>query len=562
MKKPRDLISTLIVFLMLVTGCNSGISQPDVNTLSDASSSGNGHEGGVSGPEGGNVNFAEGFIRPDDEGLMQGFAGKVGGFGGDITKSQAENRAALRYRPVILVHGQGAKANGQHWGFKQLYSQLIQKGYNAAELWGISYLGTIGYNVEWQDAHIDTPFQYSNNVNELREFVKNVCAYLNVEKVDIIAHSLGATLTRCAIHGYRKTGFFGGDFNGEQIADKVGTVVLICGANYGFEGGGGEWDCPRNAIYDKVNKPVAGITYVAARSVGDFVDQASPPNCSQQPPGTSEASTSYFLPAVKNITLDYTSTFAIGNKKTYERHQYATRDPEALEQYVEFLKNPLNNAPVATMAPASGEYLEGQLVTISATNNPTTIYYKIDSGTFETYSTALSLSSVRTYEIEAYAVNEAGEGNHVTNTYTIVAPPSEVPVVTISPAGQDFEDSIEVTITANNAATSIDYKLDSGNWTVYTEAINLTNTSTVYARATNVVGTSAVKSEIFTKTAPPYEDKATDTLTGHQIAGRVVFTYPDMYAPPNGYIYLFEKHGTDVFTMWKVNGAWTDISPV
>lgn len=451
MKKPGNLIGLLAVLLMLVTGCNIGVSQLNEKTTSNASHN-------ISGPEGKDVNFAEGFIQPDDDGLLQGFNGKVGGFGGDITKSQAENRAALNYRPVILVHGQGSKANGYYWGYKHLYNQLIQKGYNASELWGISYLGTLITNVEWQDAQIDTPYQYSNNVQDLREFIKNVCAYLGVEKVDIIAHSLGATLIRCAIHGYRKTGFSGGDFNGEQIADKVGTVVLICGANYGFEGGGGEWDCPQHPIYDIVNEPVAGITYVAARSIGDFVDQASPQNCSRQPPGTPEPSTSYFIPAVKNITLDYTSKFAVGDKVKYERHQYATRDPQALEQYLEFLKNPLNKEPVVTITPASGEYAQGQQVSISATCNPTAIYYKVDSGTFEAYSAPFVLSSARTYEIEAYAENEAGEGRRVSNTYTIVPAPSEIPVVTISPVGQDFGDSIEVNLTANNAPTSIEYK--------------------------------------------------------------------------------------------------------
>ena len=70
MKKPRNLMSLLAVFLMLVMGCNAGASQPMVKTLSNVRNN-------VSGPEGSDVNFAEGFIQPDDEGLMQGFNGKV-----------------------------------------------------------------------------------------------------------------------------------------------------------------------------------------------------------------------------------------------------------------------------------------------------------------------------------------------------------------------------------------------------------------------------------------------------------------------------------------------------
>jgi hypothetical protein len=55
MKKPGNLISLLAVLLMLVTGCNIGVSQPNEKTTSSASHN-------ISGPEGKDVNFAEGLF--------------------------------------------------------------------------------------------------------------------------------------------------------------------------------------------------------------------------------------------------------------------------------------------------------------------------------------------------------------------------------------------------------------------------------------------------------------------------------------------------------------------
>jgi uncharacterized protein YacL (UPF0231 family) len=71
----------------------------------------------------------------------------------------------------------------------------------------------------------------------------------------------------------------------------------------------------------------------------------------------------------------------------------------------------------------------------------------------------------------------------------------------IAPASCDFEESVEVTITAEEGAT-IKYSYDNETWADYTEALTITETTTVYAKA--VVGTkeSNVVSATYTKVDP------------------------------------------------------------
>jgi pimeloyl-ACP methyl ester carboxylesterase len=119
----------------------------------------------------------------------------IGGFGGDRNKDRSGHRATVRSvgkAPIILIHGHTGLADSGDWAMTKLRDNLMMEaGYPRELFWAPSYLGTDPvFGGGW-----DATTPHTNNVNEVREFIDNVCEYLGVEVVDIIAHSLGCTLT-------------------------------------------------------------------------------------------------------------------------------------------------------------------------------------------------------------------------------------------------------------------------------------------------------------------------------------------------------------------------------
>jgi pimeloyl-ACP methyl ester carboxylesterase len=104
--------------------------------------------------------------------------------------------------PVIFLHGNNDTPYANNtvcssFGRMQAMAQYFaDNGYDPSELWALGYQGTqcdlIG------DQTIRSSFAHTNeaNVPDLRRFVKAVLDYTGAKEVDIVAHSLGVTLTR------------------------------------------------------------------------------------------------------------------------------------------------------------------------------------------------------------------------------------------------------------------------------------------------------------------------------------------------------------------------------
>ena len=104
------------------------------------------------------------------------------------------------------------------------------------------------------------------------------------------------------------------------------------------------------------------------------------------------------------------------------------------------------------------------------------------------------------------------------------APAATVAAPTFTPATQEFEESIDVTLTAEEGAT-IYYNFDNGeNWNEYTQAINLTETTTIYAYAVKDNVESTVVSATYTLKVAALEVESLEIAADMEDGVEFVFT--------------------------------------
>ncbi len=228
--------------------------------------------------------FPEDFPVPTDQG-GPGQGQPIGGFGGNLSKKQSEHRAvvqSIRKAPVLLIHGNGGSADSGQWDMLDLKRMLMNAGYPEELIWAPSYLGT-------GTPDLQTP--HTNNINEVREFIENVGEYLDVDVVDIIAHSLGCTLAYAVLRGLIKqtTPI---KFEEPKKWEKVGTFVSLAGAFHGLgKFSVGEWITGGEYMKKLLAEDLGGntetpfgdgkpptpprehnITYFCGIARGDFID--------------------------------------------------------------------------------------------------------------------------------------------------------------------------------------------------------------------------------------------------------------------------------------------------
>ena len=139
------------------------------------------------------------------------------GFGG--------SQGRVEHVPVIFLHGNNdtpfPTACNPFGYIHNLAQSFLDAGYTPRELWGLGYQGD-------QCDLLTTPtnrsgFAHSTeaNVPDLRAFVRAVLAYTGAEQVDIVAHSLGVTLTRDWMQQ-------------DRTFRRVRALVAIDGPNHGI----------------------------------------------------------------------------------------------------------------------------------------------------------------------------------------------------------------------------------------------------------------------------------------------------------------------------------------
>ena len=160
-------------------------------------------------------------------------------------------------------------------------------GYTDELIWAPSYLGS---------GTVDLLTPHTDNVDELRDYLDTVCTYLDVDVVDVIAHSLGCSLIYAICRGLeRRTAPI--DWGQPKKWQRLGTFVALAGAFHGLGNGGlGEWQTGGEFMNELLTETLGGggedpfgagkpqtagptphnITYFCGIARGDFIDAQNP----------------------------------------------------------------------------------------------------------------------------------------------------------------------------------------------------------------------------------------------------------------------------------------------
>ena len=498
--------------------------------------------------------FPQDFKVPKDQG-GPGRGQSIGGFGGNPAKTQSEHKAALQSAgkaPVVLLHGNSGSANSGRWNMLDLQQMLIKAGYPEELLWAPSYLGT---------GTLDLQTPHTNNVEEVREFLDNVCEYMGVGSLDIVAHSLGCTLAYAIFRGLKKQAVQV-QFD-EQLKrwHKVGTFVALAGAFHGLgpfsigewetdgafmrgllaekSGGGGE--TPYGTNDPRTPDPAHNIRYYCGVARGDFIDS--------QKAGTGK------LAGAINRDFDLGPS-DIGHEKIKESQVV----------FDDFLPH-LNAVPpdrrVAIVPDkASGHYDAPLEITVHVEPSDRIVNYVANKVTKEFRNGFIVTSSAdklegtlqneETLEISASGMQEivfSAEGAaDVQRTYWIGVEPIEVSIITdnsIPFGGQSLD------VMATTTRGTLYQSLKGDMWSEGTVVTITSDAAPRFIAIDNGIA-SEIAVKAFKKAAAPSAVRA--TAVEHYVARRIGV---------NEYLVYGQKFGFNTpFTLHLVNGLWVPSNPL
>ena len=492
------------------------------------------------------------FPVPQDTG-GPGAGAPIGGFGGNPEADKAAHTdvvARVGKAPVLLVHGNGGAADVRPWDLLDQRRFLRAAGYPDELIWAPSYLGT---------GSVDLQTPHTNNVDDVRNYLEAVCDYLQVDVVDIIAHSLGCTLMYAVFRGLdRQTAPI--TWNQPKKWARVGTFVSLAGAFHGLGSGSiGEWRTGGEFMNELLDETEGGggetpfaagkpptpapqphtISYFCGTAAGDFVDA--------QNPGTG------------NLSGATNRSYNLGSGT--QGHQAIKENQAVFNDFLPLLNSvPPVPAVVVAVAPQSGPYPAPLTVTLTVDppDLEVTVTARQLTKQFVNGSIVETVTRERTETVGGggtitlegsgfWQLTAGADGavDPIDRSYWVGV---EQLVATIDTDNSvPFDDSVLVTASASDPAAVLYYSLDGTNWTEGA-AVTITLDAVVYFIALTPEGISSeVVSKSFTKRVA-WDDAETASAVNHFIAGRIDVTE---------YLALSDQFGFFTpFTLYLVDGDW------
>jgi pimeloyl-ACP methyl ester carboxylesterase len=489
------------------------------------------------------------FPAPPDQG-GPGAGQPVGGFGGNPASVRDDHRQAVKRigkAPVLLVHGNGGAADTGRWDMLDLRRMLLGAGYTDELIWAPSYLGP-------GTSDLLTP--HTDNVAELRDFLDTVCTYLDVDVVDVIAHSLGCTLTYAACRGLeRHTAPI--DWGQPKKWQRLGTFVALAGAFHGLGSGGlGEWrtggefmnelltetlgdggENPFGAGKTQTAAPTPhNITYFCGVARGDFIDAQNP-------------GTGLLAGAVnKNYNL---GTGLDGHNKIKE-------SPLVFNDFLPLLNQVPPAPPVKlTVDQDSGAYPTP--LTVTPAVEPATLVVAVTATRLtkefvngllgdkilENRQETLTLGQTITLATDGmWQLTFSTAADDLTRTYWVGVP---AVTATITEPDEPFEQSLLVTARTSDPTARLFHSLDGVAWTEGATVTITQDAAVSFISLTPSGIASPIATRSFTKTKP-IDDTATANAIHHFLAGRIDATEFVGYSQQFGFF--------TTFTLFLIDSDW------
>lgn len=147
------------------------------------------------------------------------------GFGG--------GRCEITRTPVVFVHGNADRSINWDSGItgpvgenpappRSVYDEFRSRGYNGCELYGITFLTP----AEQRDPQLN--FHKPEKYRQILAFIAAVEEFTGADQVDVVAHSLGVSMTLAALTWHDETG------NGDAGWSDVRRFVNIAGGLHGL----------------------------------------------------------------------------------------------------------------------------------------------------------------------------------------------------------------------------------------------------------------------------------------------------------------------------------------
>ncbi|WP_344066013.1 OmpL47-type beta-barrel domain-containing protein [Microbacterium pumilum] len=164
------------------------------------------------------------------------------------------------------------------------------------------------------------------------------------------------------------------------------------------------------------------------------------------------------------------------------------------------------DAPAATSTAAAVNTTSSK-VTLAATDavsGVASITYRVDSGSWKTYTAPFTITGAGVHTVEYSATDTAGNAGAVKTSQVLVGPDTSAPLLSVattpvSPNGANgwFTGTVTVAATATDVSgvARTEYRIGTGAWTVYTAPISAPAGTTTYGfRSTDTKGNvSAIK---------------------------------------------------------------------